>query len=291
MKYQKSKSRSIPLFVFSFSFLAFSLYTFAQPPYLWRPTAGDDCISARWDPPQGFQRVSAPSNSFAEWLRGLPLLPGWGQVHLYDGSLKKDQEAHAAVLDMDIGHEDLEQCADAVIRLRTEYLFASHRDSLISFHFTSGDKASWVEWKKGMRPEVHGNHVSWIASAKPDSSYPNFRRYLDVVFRYAGTLSLSKELRPVSDPSHIEVGDVFIHGGSPGHAVTVVDVAENAKGERVFMLAQSYMPAQQIEILRSMLFPRSPWYLARSSGTLETPEWTFQYSDLKRFPQTMNDRR
>ncbi len=205
-------------------------------------------------------------------------------MHLYDGSLKDDQDAHAAVLDIDIGHENLEQCADAVIRLRAEYLFASHRETEIAFHFTSGDKAAWSEWKKGMRPEVRGNHVSWKAAAKPDSSYANFRGYLDKVFEFAGSMSLAGELKSVSDPSRVEVGDVFIHGGSPGHAVLVVDVAENAKGERVFILAQSYMPAQQIEILRTPLFPRSPWYPARSSGVLETPEWTFQYSDLKRFP-------
>jgi hypothetical protein len=151
-----------------------------------------------------------------------------------------------------------------VIRLRAEYLFAAQKQNEIAFHFTSGDKAVWSDWKKGIRPTVRGNHVSWKAAAKPDSSYENFRRYLNTVFRYAGTLSLSKELTPVSDPSRVEIGDVFIQGGSPGHAVIVADVAENNNGERVFLLAQSYMPAQQIEILRTPLFPRSPWYPARS---------------------------
>jgi len=286
MKNEKPKRRRSPFFIFSFSFLIFSFAASGQTitAYPWHSGPITESLAARFDPPQGFSRLPQPAGSFGEWLHGLPLFPGWGQVHLYDGSLKQDQEAHAAVLDIDVGAEDLQQCADAVIRLRAEYLFAAHRESEIVFHFTSGDKAAWTDWRKGLRPEVHGSKVSWKTAAKPDSSYGNFRAYLNKVFMYAGTMSLSKELKTVSDPSRVECGDVFIHAGSPGHAVLVVDMAENGKGERVFLLTQSYMPAQQIELLRTPLFPHSPWYPAHSSGVLETPEWTFGYADLKRFP-------
>ena len=59
-------------------------------------------------------------------------------------------------------------------------------------------------------------------------------------------------LKPgVSVPyTSLQPGDVFIKGGSPGHAVIVVDVAIYTQtGKKVFLLAQSYMPAQQIHIL------------------------------------------
>ena len=66
---------------------------------------------------------------------------------------------------------------------------------------------------------------------------------------YAGTASLSKELRTVPYTS-LQAGDVFIKGGSPGHVVIVVDVAIHPKTKKkVFLLAQSYMPAQQKHIL------------------------------------------
>ncbi len=70
--------------------------------------------------------------------------------------------------------------------------------------------------------------------------------------------------------------------GSPGHAVIVVDVAQNRAGERVFLLAQSYMPAQDIHILNSAddVNPWSPRAIGRRS---KTPEWTFSHGDLKRF--------
>lgn len=171
------------------------------------------------------------------------------------------------------------------MRLRAEYLLAANCDDAISFNFTSGDPATWKDWRSGRRPVIHGNSVSWRETGREDASYENFRRYLDTVFTYAGTASLQRELESVADPSRIKSGDVFIQGGFPGHAVVVVDVAQNASGERVFLLAQSYMPAQDIHILRNPGGTRGPWYEAKASGALRTPEWPFHYEDLRRFPR------
>ena len=66
-----------------------------------------------------------------------------------------------------------------------------------------------------------------------DYSYKTFRKYLNMVFMYAGTASLSKELRTVPYTS-LQAGDVFIKGGSPGHAVIVVDVAIHPKTKESF---------------------------------------------------------
>lgn len=106
------------------------------------------------------------------------------------------------------------------------------------------------------------------------------------VFMYAGTASLSKELLTVPYTS-LQPGDVFIKGGSPGHAVIVLDVAvDPATKKKVFLLAQSYMPAQQIHILVNPISKKlSPWYELEEvdSGKLYTPEWTFEKKELKRF--------
>jgi len=73
--------------------------------------------------PDGFQRVSAPPGSFAAWLRQLPLKKD-KTVHLYNGLPKINQSAQFAVLAVSVGDKDLQQCADAVMRLRAEYLWA-----------------------------------------------------------------------------------------------------------------------------------------------------------------------
>jgi len=107
---------------------------------------------------------------------------------------------------------------------------------------------------------------------------------MEQVFYYAGTLSLSKELKPVLIED-IQPGDVFIKGGSPGHAVIVVDVAVNTTTKkRIFMVAQSYMPAQDIHILKNFEHADiSPWYDESITDKIYTPEWTFSKNELKRF--------
>jgi hypothetical protein len=204
-------------------------------------------------------------------------------VHLFDGRLKVDQTAHVAVIDIDVGRRDLQQCADAVMRLRAEYLRGAGREDAICFRFTSGQDVPWSAWRDGRRPAVHGDDVAWSRPGARDASYGSFRRYLDVVMSYAGTASLAKELTPVRDPRRVEPGDVYIRGGFPGHAIIVVDVAEAADGRRLFLAAQSYMPAQDPHVLRAPGSPHTPWYEASADGALATPEWSFPPRSLRRF--------
>ena len=154
------------------------------------------------------------------------------------------------------------------MRLRAEYLRSVGCDDAIHFRFTSGDLAAWPRWRSGERPVVNGRQVTWRPGAAADGSYQSFRRYLDRVSISAGTASLERELTRVTDLSRPVPGDVYIHGGSPGHAVMVADVCANQAGERVFLLVQSYMPAQEIHLLINSSSPGSPWYQARCSGPL-----------------------
>jgi hypothetical protein len=241
-------------------------------------------IASRFSPPAGFRRVPAAPGSFAAFLRELPLRPEGTPVLLFDGRMKANQTAQAAVLDVDVGRRDLQQCADAVMRLRAEYLRSAGREDAICFRFTSGQDVPWSAWRDGRRPAVRGEDVAWSRPGKRDGSYASFRRYLDVIMGYAGTASLAKELAAVADPRRVEPGDVYIHGGFPGHAVIVVDVAEAPDGRRVFLAAQSYMPAQDPHVLRAPGSPHTPWFTATADGALVTPEWVFGPRSLRRFP-------
>lgn len=236
-------------------------------------------------PPAGYERIEAAPGSLAEWLRNLPLKEKDTPVYLYDGRKKSNQEAHWEVVDIDVGDKNLQQCADAIIRLRAEYLYAKGLYDSISFDFTSGDAIPFRKWIEGIRPEVSGDRVRWINTDEIDSSYANFREYLNVIFTYAGSYSLSKQLKPRTDICNIEIGDIFIEGGFPGHAVIVVDVVVNkSSGKRKFLLAQSYMPAQDIHILKCPYkHPSSPWYNCDIGEKLITPEWIFDKKDLKKF--------
>ncbi|MCP4690317.1 MAG: DUF4846 domain-containing protein [Desulfobacterales bacterium] len=268
-------------------------------PYSWLPPNGQEparTIGERISPPEGFHRVQVEEGGFAHWLRGLPLKPDGAPVHLYGGSLKSRQDVHEAVVDMDV--LKFQQCADAVMRLRAEYLWSAGKADKICFNFTSGDACCWKKWRNGWRPRLinKGRKVVFERTRGKDASRQAFMSYLDKVMEYAGTASLSREL-PRATPERLRTGDVIIQGGFPGHAVLVLDMVENQHGERAMLLGQSYMPSQEFHVLKnpaggeSSLFSiftggKSPWFSIPTAGTLETPEWIFKITKAcRRFPK------
>jgi len=233
--------------------------------YAWPHAEGEATLEEQIAPPAGYTRVAVAADSWAAWLRGLPMKPSGSPVLTFTGAKKWRQDVHVAVVDIDVGKRDLQQCADAIMRLRGEWLFAANRKQDIRFNDTDGKRLRF--------------------SARRDDGYGSFRKYMDYVFAYAGTYSLERELKqvPLSD---LQIGDVFIKGGFPGHAVLVADMAENTyTGEKRFLLLQSYMPAQEMHVLKSPAAgDGSPWYPARFAGDLTTPEWTFSSGALRRWP-------
>lgn len=210
------------------------------------------------DPPAGYKRIVLENSSFAAWLRLIPLKND-KRVFLYNGSIKQNQSAQFAVVDMPVKNKDL-QCADVIMKLRAEYLFLYKKYSEIAFM----DYAhKWYKWNGA------------------DNRYM-FDNYLQTVFGWCGSASLDKQLNPVNDFATIKAGDVFVQGGFPGHAVIVVDVAVNDKGKKIYMLLQGYQPAQDMHVLNNPMNPElSPWYAVETSALIITPEWRFDITDLK----------
>jgi uncharacterized membrane protein YfcA len=229
----------------------------------WAQARPCETLERRIAPPRGYERKAVLEGSFGAFLRGLPLLPSGAEVHLFDGTLKANQGAHVEVIDIDVGKRDLQQCADAVMRLWAEYLYGIGRASEVCFRSAAGQRLSFDA----------GNRTA-------------FRKYLDKVFGKANTASLLAQLALVKNPEDVELGDVFIvpaSGRGYGHAVVVVDLSIGPSGDKVFLLAQSYMPAQQMHVLRNPSEPElSPWYRVPTQA-LVTPEWTFPPDSLRRF--------
>jgi len=238
-------------------------------------------LEKRINCPEGFERKTAELSSFAYYLRNLPLKPDGEKVKYFNG-LNKYNEVYVAVVDLPISNKDLHQCADAVMRLRAEYLYAIKAYEKISFTLTNGFKVDYAEWINGNRIVVNGNKTTWKKTANASNTYKDFGSYLELIYTYAGTLSLSKSLK-TKKINEISIGDVLIKGGSPGHAVIVVDMAVNKAGEKVFLLAQSYMPAQETQILKNPKNEKlSPWYkLSEIKNDIITPEWDFTVDQLK----------
>lgn len=231
--------------------------------------------------PDGYQRVAYSKKRLGSFLRNYPMKKDGSAVLLYDGSRKGNQGAHAAVFKLPIEEEDLQQCADSIMRVYAEYFWKTGQKERIGFHFVDGFFADYKTWRDGGRIQT-GNTTSWVHSAGYDDSYQNFKKYLRMVFAYAGTLSMEAESKKIP-LSKIQTGDIFIKGASPGHVVMVVDVCKNAEGKKAFLLAQGYMPAQEFHLLKNLKHEEDPWYYEEEvSYPFQTPEYTFKEGSLRR---------
>ena len=233
--------------------------------------------------PTGYKRVAIEPNSFGSWLRKYPLKKDGAKVHFYNGEIK-EYSVHEAVLDMDTGSRDLQQCADSIIRLKAEFYYKTKEYEKIHFSFTNGFNAKYSKWRAGYGISVRGNKVTWMKKSYANNTYASFRKYLDMVFSFSGTLSLEKELKKV-DLKDLRIGDVFIKGGSPGHCVIVVDMAKNEQsGKTIFMIAQGFMPAQEMHIVKNLEKPEySPWYVVGDEKGFDFGGVYFSNQQLKRF--------
>lgn len=237
--------------------------------------------------PEGFERITVQENSFGQYLRNLPLRTDDMIINNYDGSQNYYQDGHFAIIDMEIGNRDLQQCADVAMRLRAEYLYKNKKYNEIQFTFASGGLGKFSEYANGYRGKVQGNKLLWRQTniKAPSYSRKTFDRYMNLIYAYAGTISLPNDVKSVALDA-MQIGDIFLKTGKPiGHAVTIADMAENKiTGEKIFLVVQGFMPAQQFHVLKNLNNSAfSPWYTLKEDGFLELPQWTFESKHLKRY--------
>lgn len=183
--------------------------------------------------------IACPVNNWQNFLQHLPISNS--PIVDYQGNEISNQAKHAALINYDVGTTDLQQCADALIRLRAEYLYSQKRFFEIDFHFTSGDYYWWEDYCKSKRPVIRGNKVYFTNTYASDHTHTSLRKYLDIVYTYSGTISLNKELKTADS---FDIGTIVIYPGSPGHCFIIIDKAKDKNGANAFKLAEEYTPAQ-----------------------------------------------
>ncbi len=240
-------------------------------------------LSKHFAPPRGYTRVELDGGSFGRFLRDLPVRSDRTNVLSYRG--RPLSSPSAAIVALDVGERDLQQCADTAIRLHAEYLWSAGKYARLGYHFTSGDQTRWTDWQRGERYRISGSKVQRVHRGAVAHTHAQFRRWLDTVFMYAGTRSLRFDSEAVEGA--IEPGDFFVAPGSPGHAVIVLDVAHKADGKRVALLGQGFMPAQDLHVIRGQDsdVKNGVWFELPDQGeTIDTPSWRpFSRSEARRF--------
>lgn len=197
----------------------------------------------RIKPLEGYERPKTNSD-FGNWLRFLPLKPEDEDVHKYNGEETTLKESffmkNAGVIDMGVLNK-WQQCADSILRLKAEY------------HWSKG------EFYKIVFPLEKQNisYLSWIK--KYDHSRKTFYKYLTHIYGNLGTASMKRDFKKIN-AHKLDIGDMNVQNktGGVGHIFLILDIIENKKGKRLYLLGQGATPAQEFHIIQPP-FQFSPW--------------------------------
>ena len=116
----------------------------------------------------------------------------------------------------------------------------------------------------------------------PDDSEQQYRNYLKEVMRYAGTLSLQKESE-VIPAEELRVGDIICNDV---HVVLIADEAVNEKGEKCYLIGQSFIPAVCFHILtHTEGNVTSPWFTEEqlSQDSFVVGSFRFEKDNIRRW--------
>ncbi|MEM5564056.1 DUF4846 domain-containing protein [Psychroserpens sp. AS72] len=240
-------------------------------------------IASRVNIPEGYKRVIYEKGSYEDYLRNYKLKSFGSKIINYDNSEYFWQGGHIGILEIPVPKNGLQQCADALIRIRSEYLWENNRKDEIGFNFTSGHYCSWQKYAEGYRPKINGNKVSFHKTASASHSEENFYKYLNLIYMYSGTLSLYNELQSI-DANDLQIGDMLIKGGSPGHIVMIGDEVVNEHGDKLYVLFQGNTPAQSVHLVKNLEDATiSPWYELENDAVIPVSNYTFDRAKFVRF--------
>lgn len=218
-------------------------------------------VDLRFKTPEGYSRQPIQSE-FGQYIHGIKLKPCSVPAFTYDGIEKLNPNLYVGVLNLEPLKKNVQFYANAILRLRAEHSF-------IQKHYTNFNFAEDIDTYKQY--------------VKGDFSYKKFLAYLDYMLLNTSPNTIDSMLEDIA-LEEMAVGDLFYQSSHlKSNAVLVIDVAVDQHGNKLFLLAHSHYPGQDIQVLSNPSNEFiSPWY-ENKKGVLLTPEWRFSSSDLKRF--------
>lgn len=182
--------------------------------------------------PKGYERIKLHKNSFAEWMRYLPVKPIDSPVLYYTGDKVPDGYYKVLrVIDLPFcSKRNIEQCADWGYRFWYEYQKAAGVGEDLWMTDYNGNKRIYKKWKKGRKKSSLEDFFLWVCN-------------------YANSYSQKMGLYEVAEPK-LRPGDLIVQNqtGRIGHVSVIFDICENKKGEKLYLVGYSFMPAQECHI-------------------------------------------
>lgn len=240
-----------------------------------------EALSDRVAPPDGFDRILLPSGSFGDWLRHLPVADASIGVHRANGRelMGADDPGLAATICLQ-PHTNALGAAGVMIRLRAEHGWCAKSLEQIAFHFTSGQRMSWLAWANGVRALSGESGPHFEMTGIDDDSRDSFCAWIETQLQFTSCASLLDDTRAVDDGT-IAPGDLLLRGGRDAHVLIVLDVAVDASGRVAVLLGTGHTPAATFHVLRSP--SGSPWFILGSSAIETQRNGAFNLSQLRRW--------
>lgn len=190
-------------------------------------------IFERIPTPAGYERIKLYKNSFAEWIRYLPLRPEDSVILTYTGDPLPESFYNVwAVIDIPLYfNRDIEQCADYAYRFWFEYQKEVGFGEDLWLTDYNGNKIYYYRWKRGREN-------------------PTLRRFFKWTCDNANSYSLMKGLYEVKEEQNLGPGDIIVQNrsGGIGHVSIIFDVCEDKMRRRLYLIGYSFMPAQECHI-------------------------------------------
>ncbi len=218
--------------------ILFEIYAEANVWYKYKGTVNYSVENSLYDKiptPNGYKRIKVYKNSFAEWVRFLPVKPLNSSILTY--KRKKLSNFFCffykvwRVVDIPLYFkQDIEQCADWAYRFWYEYQKEVGFNSRLWLTYYNGRKIIYGKWKKGRKN-------------------PGYKKFFKWTCNYANSYSQKKGLYKVKE-EHLHPGDIIVQNrdGGIGHVSIIFDICENNNGEKLYLIGYSFMPAQECHI-------------------------------------------
>ncbi len=115
----------------------------------------------------------------------------------------------------------------------------------------------------------------------------SYKGFLKRAFAYANSYSLKKGCQKIRKED-LRPGDMMINNkrGGVGHVSVILDVCRNQKGDKVHLLGYSFIPAQQMRIVRSTgTFGPEGWFTLKGMIIFLKPFSIYGKPVYRRFPE------
>lgn len=229
------------------------------------PTEGT--VKTRFNPPVGFQRMNVTQGSFGDYLLNFKLKEYNTKPLCYN--IEKDTlEENASlpavsVLDLElIQKRNLQISYNSIILLYSNYLYENSRFDDIKFKLSTTPvfQCDFTTWSNGGRlnENENGTQITWCLEhgehcshrdVELGTSAASFKYYLQKVMTYSSTASFKSNLYKIQN-SDAAPGDVIFYADSSIPSI-IVDMALDANGNKIYIMAQGNSPASEIYIVRN----------------------------------------